>query len=84
MTITIMDIFHNPVFYLKDTMFRRLGSASVFRWNLSDESSRETETSTIYWTHMSTFYLKTEIEYSFRSAVMDNVQNCDSYINIYS
>jgi hypothetical protein len=32
--ITIMDIIHRPVFLFKKTRFRRLDSASVFRWNL--------------------------------------------------
>jgi hypothetical protein len=33
-TITILDIIHRPVFYLKKKTFWRLDSVSVFRWKL--------------------------------------------------
>jgi hypothetical protein len=33
-TITILDITHRPVYYLKHTTSRRLDTVSVFRWNL--------------------------------------------------
>jgi hypothetical protein len=49
----------------------------------------ETETSSVYWTHLSRFHLKTEKEYSPKRRVlnkgaMDDVQYCDSHINILS
>jgi hypothetical protein len=43
------------------------------------------ETSSFYWARLSKFHLKTETECSLRNdRTMDNVQNCDSYINIPS
>jgi hypothetical protein len=33
-TITILDIIHNPALLFKNTMFQRLDSASGFRWNV--------------------------------------------------
>jgi hypothetical protein len=33
-TIIILDIGHCPVFYLKNTLFQRLATVLVFRWNL--------------------------------------------------
>jgi hypothetical protein len=33
-TVTILDIIHCPVFYLRQTAVWRLDSFSVFRWNL--------------------------------------------------
>jgi hypothetical protein len=51
----------------------------------------ETETSFFYWAHLRSFHLSTETESSLQNAMfeikdrmMDNVQNCDSYINIPS
>jgi hypothetical protein len=50
---------------------------------------QETKISSIYWTQLSKLHLKTKIEYSLQNVVfeikdrtMDNVQNCDDYINI--
>jgi hypothetical protein len=58
------------------TTFRRLVSVSIFRWNL------------LIWAQWSKFHQKTETESSLRNVpfkmkerVMNNVQNCDSYIN---
>jgi hypothetical protein len=71
--ITILDIIHRPVFYLKHN-FRRLASTSVFRWNL------------LTWvrqTELVSVFEDTETEFSLRNVVlntnwtMDNVQNCD-------
>jgi hypothetical protein len=71
-TITILDIIYRLVFYLK--------------YNVS-----ETETSSIYLNQLSMYQLKMETESRLWKAVlqlddrtMDNVQNCDSYINIPS
>jgi hypothetical protein len=54
-------------------------------------STSETDISSFYWAHLSRFHLKTETEsslqnfvYSNKDRAMDNVQNCDSYINIPS
>jgi hypothetical protein len=46
----------------------------------------KTETSSIYWSQLSRFNLKMETKSSPRNVMrtMDNVQNCDSYINIPS
>jgi hypothetical protein len=48
----------------------------------------ETETSSIYWTQLSRFHLKMEIEYSLRNVIkrQDDGQctDVDSYINIPS
>jgi hypothetical protein len=38
--ITILDIIHRPVFYLKTT-FRRLDSVSIFNVTYSDRPNRE-------------------------------------------
>jgi hypothetical protein len=53
--------------------------------------SPKTETSSIYCAQLSRFHPKTEKESGLQNVVfqikdrtMDNVQNCDSYINILS
>jgi hypothetical protein len=54
-------------------------------------SPKRRQTCSIYWAHLSRFHMKTETESSLRNVAfwikditMDNVQNCDSYINIPS
>jgi hypothetical protein len=53
-------------------------------------SGVQRKTSSFYWTHLSTFHLKTETESSLQNIMfliidktMDNVQNYVSYILIY-
>jgi hypothetical protein len=52
------------------------------------KSTQKTETTFIYWGQLSNFQLKTEsIQFPKRHVedmTIDNVQNCDSYINILS
>jgi hypothetical protein len=54
-------------------------------------SGPESEIISIYWAQLSKFKLKAEAESNLRNVVfqikdrtMDNIQNCDSYINIPS
>jgi hypothetical protein len=53
-TITILDIIHRPVFYLKHDVS-------------NPASGPETETNSIYWAEQSRFHLKTETESSLRN-----------------
>jgi hypothetical protein len=96
-TITILDIIHHHIFYLKHDV-----SDTRFGFRLQVETTPlgpiyrasifvETEASPIYWAQLSGFHLKIEIKSSPRNVVlqvkdrtMDNVRNCDSYINIPS
>jgi hypothetical protein len=50
-TVIILDIIHRPAFYLKHTV---------------SENGPETVTSSVYWTQLSRFHLKTETESSLR------------------
>jgi hypothetical protein len=94
MTITILDIIHRPVFYLKHHV-----SEAGFCLRLKVEPTQispaerailclrtETETYSFSWAHLSRFHLEMETESSLQNAVyymndrtMDNVQNWDSY-----
>jgi hypothetical protein len=56
-TITIIDIIHRPILYLKNTTFRR--PDSVF--------GLETQTSSFNWAHLTRFRLQSETESSIRS-----------------
>jgi hypothetical protein len=87
-TETVEYNYHNSGNYLTPCLLfktRRFGD-----WNLSPSSSGTySETISIYWVQLCTLHLKTETESSLRNAVfemkirlLDNVQNCDSYINI--
>jgi E3 ubiquitin-protein ligase DOA10 len=49
-TITILDIIHRRIFYLKHDV-------------------SETETSSLYWAHLSRHHLNTEIESSLQNVV---------------
>jgi hypothetical protein len=67
-TITILDIIHRPVAYLKHNI-----SGTGFYFRLQVEFIKfgpvvrvpETETSSIYWAQLSKFHLKTETEPNF-------------------
>jgi hypothetical protein len=60
-TITILDIVHRPVFYLKQDV-----SETGFCLRIQVE----TETSSFYWANLSRFHLKTETESSLRNVVL--------------
>jgi hypothetical protein len=65
--IMFLDI-HRPVFNFKHTMFRRLDSVSVFKWNpLSWAQSVQLVPISGYW-----FHLKTETESSLRNVACFN------------
>jgi hypothetical protein len=57
MTVTILDIIHSHVLYLKHNVSETGDSVFVLKWNIP-----VTETSTIYWAHLSKFHLKTRTE----------------------
>jgi hypothetical protein len=73
LTITILSIFHHPIFYLKTQCFRDwilpLSSGGTY----SDEPSRKRHNPV---SETSCFKRK--------DRTMDNVQNCDSYITVPS
>jgi hypothetical protein len=80
--IKILGIIHRSGFYLKHEVSEN-GFCLLLQLNL--------ETSSIYWTQLSRFRLKTEREFRLRNVVFytkdrttDNAYNCDSYINIPS
>jgi hypothetical protein len=71
---------------------------SHLSWLEHSNSSSEIETSSVYWTQLSRFYLRREIQSSLRNAVlkykqdnilnkaetMDNVQECNNCTNLPS
>jgi hypothetical protein len=66
-TVTVLDIIHHPVFYLKQDV-----SETGFCLHLQVDRSQlgsETEVSTIYWSQLSRFHLKTETKSSLRNVV---------------
>jgi hypothetical protein len=74
MIITILNIFHSPLFYLKSDV-SETGFYIVFRWNPLNWAhgvSSKTETSSIYWNKLSRFRLKTDKEFSLRTVVFLN------------
>jgi hypothetical protein len=66
-TITILDIIHRPVFYLKhDVLETGLSSPSGGTY------SAEAGTSSFYWAQLSMFHLKTETESSVLNKRQDD------------
>jgi hypothetical protein len=94
LTVTILDIIHRHLFYLKHSI-SEIGSClriQVQQTQLApvDRSSLcvKRQTSSVYWAQQNVLHLETETEssiqkvvFSIKDRTMDNVQNCDSYIN---
>jgi hypothetical protein len=70
-TITILDIIHRRVFYLKrdisETKFCLRFQVEITQVGPTDIATREIETSSFYCGHLSRFNLMTETESSLRS-----------------
>jgi hypothetical protein len=87
--IAILDIIHNPFFYLKICCFGDWNLSPSSRGAYSDGHNRKASLclrTSFYWAHLCTFHLKTETESSIRNVdflikerTVDNVENYDSY-----
>jgi hypothetical protein len=64
--ITILDISHHPVFYLKTQHYRDWNLSPSSEGTYSDKPNRKSETSSLYWAHLSRFHLKTATNSSLR------------------
>jgi hypothetical protein len=82
-----VDIIHPPVFYLKHDISEtgfwlrlQVEHTQLVSIDRASHCDPETETSSISKAQLSRLHLKTRTESSLRY-VVDNVQNCDCYIN---
>jgi hypothetical protein len=89
-TITILDIIHNPVYYLKHKisetgfcLLLQMEPTHLVPVDRAGPRCLRTETSSCYRAHLCRFHLQTGRESSLRNVVLDNVQNFDSYSYIY-